>query len=1041
MSDRRAARRKGSPGHAAGIRVVIGALCALCVVCAEAAAQAPGDGESDRPLRLRAGRIETRGAGRDFVSLTTEAKRDGRRAIVQIDGPMTPERSARLEEAGVRLGGYIPENAYIADLSHADARALVALEFVRWQGAYEPGWKRDPTIGRREHTDPARRALASAGRAQLIVTLFQGADAGALAGAVRELPRNPVVHYADELAGNPFLVVTIDASLVDRLAKRSDVQFIEETPELTDRSNTNDRWIVQSNITNVTPFYARGVHGEGQIIGVIDGSVGGLDINHCSFKDAISNVPGPGHRKILAYNSAPGAVAHATHVSATAAGDNGVEDDTRGTAWASKLVYAARPAFDQTSVYNAFGLHHAQGARIHSNSWGDDSVAWYTSLCRGIDSFVYDNEESLVCFAVTNTATLKTPENAKNVLSIGASQGAPAQENFCSGGIGPTADGRRKPEVFAPGCATISALSGSACGVTNLTGTSMACPVVAGAGALARQYFTLGFHPSGAANAPDGFIPSAALLKAAIINSAVNMTGIAGFPSEQEGWGRVLLDNALFFAGDANRLILRDVRNASGMATGDISAVGVSVASAGQPLKVTLVWTEPPATLGADLVQVNDLDLEVVSPTGAVYRGNVFTFAQSSVGGTRDNRNNVEQVLLTTPDPGLWSVRIRASGVNVGTQGYALVVTGDVAGAAAPLAVAVHPPAGLIAPGSALTVQMTINPGDEALAPGSAQLFYRTAPAEAFTPVVMSLVAGDLYEATLPGFVCGQTPEFFVGASGVATGAVSDPPDAPSSLYATRVGAAGTMLFDDFEADTGWTSGAPGDTATTGQWVRVDPIGTAAQPEDDHTIDPGAIAWITGQHVAGQGDGFADVDGGATTLLSPIFDLSNTPSPSISYWRWFYTSSGGLEDSLRVDISSDGGATWFPVEAIGNSGARLQALGGWFSHTFDPAAITPTLTSTMRLRFVATDANPGSVVEAGIDDFTIVSVACVAPPFCMGDANGDLAVNFQDITAVLSNWGAAPAPGSGGPGDADNDGAVNFQDITAVLSNWNAACQ
>ncbi len=53
-----------------------------------------------------------------------------------------------------------------------------------------------------------------------------------------------------------------------------------------------------------------------------------------------------------------------------------------------------------------------------------------------------------------------------------------------------------------------------------------------------------------------------------------------------------------------------------------------------------------------------------------------------------------------------------------------------------------------------------------------------------------------------------------------------------------------------------------------------------------------------------------------------------------------------------------------------------------------------------------------------------------------GDANGSGVVDFADITAVLSNWGAAGAPGM--PGDADCSGAVNFADITAVLSNWGA---
>jgi len=61
-------------------------------------------------------------------------------------------------------------------------------------------------------------------------------------------------------------------------------------------------------------------------------------------------------------------------------------------------------------------------------------------------------------------------------------------------------------------------------------------------------------------------------------------------------------------------------------------------------------------------------------------------------------------------------------------------------------------------------------------------------------------------------------------------------------------------------------------------------------------------------------------------------------------------------------------------------------------------------------------------------------------PFCLGDANGDLQVNFADITAVLSNWLATYEPGSAGPGDSNNDGIVDFTDITTTLGNWLSPC-
>lgn len=62
------------------------------------------------------------------------------------------------------------------------------------------------------------------------------------------------------------------------------------------------------------------------------------------------------------------------------------------------------------------------------------------------------------------------------------------------------------------------------------------------------------------------------------------------------------------------------------------------------------------------------------------------------------------------------------------------------------------------------------------------------------------------------------------------------------------------------------------------------------------------------------------------------------------------------------------------------------------------------------------------------------------PPFCQGDANGDMMRDFGDITTVLSNFGNMYTPGSAGPGDANNDGMVNFVDISTVLSTWGVPC-
>jgi hypothetical protein len=330
-----------------------------------------------------------------------------------------------------------------------------------------------------------------------------------------------------------------------------------------------------------------------------------------------------------------------------------------------------------SNLYDFLTAAHADGAYVHSNSWGNDGVRIYSSLCRDIDRFTRDNEYDLVLFSATNTAFLQSPENAKNVLAVGASYSSPNQGTISDGGQGPTNDGRRKPEVFAPGRGTISA-GLSACATSSMTGTSMACPTVAGGAALVREYLVRGYHPTGRPWPEHSVMPTGALLKAIVINSAVDMTGVAGYPTDQEGWGRILLDDALYFPGESRRLWFRDVPHANGLATGEVDAFALRVTGSGEPLKITLAFTDQPASIQADPAPVNDIDLEVSGPDG-LFLGNEFDVVNgvSQTGGSPDALNNVERVIVAAPTPGTWTIVVRGTDVALGSQGYAVVVNGD----------------------------------------------------------------------------------------------------------------------------------------------------------------------------------------------------------------------------------------------------------------------------------------------------------------------------------------------------------------------------
>jgi hypothetical protein len=177
--------------------------------------------------------------------------------------------------------------------------------------------------------------------------------------------------------------------------------------------------------------------------------------------------------------------------------------------------------------------------------------------------------------------------------------------------------------------------------------------------------------------------------------------------------------------------------------------------------------------------------------------------------------------------------------------------------------------------------------------------------------------------------------------------------------------------FDDVESDRGWALGAPGDDATSGLWVREDPVealssgGQVAQPEDDHTPAPGVICFVTGNAAPGAPSGTNDVDGGKTTLLTPVFDLADAVTATVSYCRWYSNDLGNNpgQDWWAVDASDDG-ASWVHLE---NTQASSNA---WTAQTFDLADFV-SFTDHFQMRFVAEDASPGSLVEALVDDFML----------------------------------------------------------------------
>ena len=330
----------------------------------------------------------------------------------------------------------------------------------------------------------------------------------------------------------------------------------------------------------------------------------------------------------------------------------------------------------------------------------------------------------------------------------------------------------------------------------------------------------------------------------------------------------------------------------------------------------------------------------------------------------------------------------------------------------------------VIAPDGSTSMQVKIDSGAGVPNTATAKLYGKISGTSTYTQYPMTYLGSNLYQVNLPGGTCPSTLNFYVSAQS-STGVTSySPATAPTAFYMGTVANGITQVMaDDFEAaTTGWTVGAIGDAATTGIWTRVDPLGTTAQPEDDHTPSPGVKAWITGQGTGGA-VGEADVDGGSTTLVSPAYDCTGLAEAYVSYSRWYSNNAGSAPntDSMPVEISADNGATWIQLENV------AENAGVWVDKTFRiNNYVTPS--AQVRLRFRAQDLGAGSIVEAGVDDVRIYGANCVLP--LIGDLDGNGSVNGADMGILLGAWGtlAYDLNGDGGP--------VGGSDLGVLLGNW-----
>ena len=421
---------------------------------------------------------------------------------------------------------------------------------------------------------------------------------------------------------------------------------------------------------------------------------------------------------------------HATHVAGTIKA-SGVNPNARGMA-RDVILHTNDWEYDsgEMAAQAATGLtlsNHSYGQRggWHWNSLGDDKWVWwgdpevdnnedyhfgfYHEQTREWDEIAYNAPHYLIVMSAGNdrndeaavgtehwvwNTTLgdwelstesRNPDGpwdcisyhkiAKNVLTVGAVNDIvngyenPSDVSMSSfSSFGPADDGRIKPDIVANGVGLFSSFSSGDQDYGTYSGTSMSAPSVTGSLVLVQEMYK-SFNDT---------LPQAATLKAIAIHTA-NEAGSTDGPDYRFGWGLMNTAQAVDLIqrnGNGNLISEEFLMN------GD--SVEFIISSDGdEPLRATISWTDlpgtptPPILNSPEIMLVNDLDLRIFHENGTEYFPWILDLINPGYAATTGDNivDNVEQVLISEPEPGNYTIRIRHKGDIGDGQAFGLVAT------------------------------------------------------------------------------------------------------------------------------------------------------------------------------------------------------------------------------------------------------------------------------------------------------------------------------------------------------------------------------
>jgi photosystem II stability/assembly factor-like uncharacterized protein len=327
-----------------------------------------------------------------------------------------------------------------------------------------------------------------------------------------------------------------------------------------------------------------------------------------------------------------------------------------------------------------------------------------------------------------------------------------------------------------------------------------------------------------------------------------------------------------------------------------------------------------------------------------------------------------------------------------------------------------------VAPQQVYRVPVRIAAGEEHISPGSETLWVRRSAGEGFDSIPLEHVAGQDYLAPLPEFVCADTPQFYVSATGDGGTTVSLPANAPGSFYTTRVGVIenADLLNCDFE------SGLPGGWSVTGLWHLTStaclPTGSCGGGSWAYFGQDSTCTFNTGARASG-------------TLRSPTFALpALQPGQNISVT---FCSALDTEYPDGAYGDDDQSILWW-VSSAG------QTPVNWFTdhrnartQTFNLNHLAGT-TGRLEWRFDSMNTYMNNFRGWHVDNIRVIGPTLVCTDSSLpGDVDGDGDVDLQDLSLFLAAFGTCIGDAAfNADADLDSSGCVELADLARLLATF-----